>query len=42
MAINIDNNKLSLFHSFSKTPVSANISLGNAINKSGQIGRAHV
>ena len=35
MAINIDNNKLSLFHSFSKTPVSANISLGNAINKSG-------
>jgi hypothetical protein len=35
MAINIDNNKLSLFHGFSKTPVSANITLGNAINKAG-------
>lgn len=35
MAINIDNTKLSSFHTFSKTPVSANITLGNAINKAG-------
>lgn len=33
--IYIDNDKLSLFHGFSKTPVSSKIALGNAINKSG-------
>ena len=37
MAINIDYDKLSLFHGFSKTPVSSKISLGNAINKAGHV-----
>lgn len=34
-SIFIDYDKLSLYHSFSKTPVSSKIELGNAINKSG-------
>ena len=37
MASNIDYDKLSLFHGFSKTPVSSKISLGNAINKAGHV-----
>lgn len=34
-SIFIDYDKLSLYHGFSKTPVSSKIELGNAINKSG-------